>query len=50
MALVHLAIGLALVEFFVFGWAVGRARVTCTACRRRPPPGTRCSSAASGRR
>ena len=27
MALVHLAIGLALVEFFVFGWAVGRARV-----------------------
>ena len=28
MALVHLAIGLALVEFLVFGWAVGRARVT----------------------
>lgn len=29
MALVHLAIGLALVEFLLFGWAVGRARVTC---------------------
>jgi len=27
MALVHLTIGLALVEFLVFGWAVGRARV-----------------------
>jgi glutathione S-transferase len=28
MALVHLTIGLALIEFLVFGWAVGRARVT----------------------
>jgi len=28
MALVHLAIGLALAEFFLFGWAVARARGT----------------------
>jgi hypothetical protein len=27
MSLVHLVIALALVEFFAFGWAVGRARV-----------------------
>jgi glutathione S-transferase len=27
MPLVHLVIGLALLEFFAFGWAVGRARV-----------------------
>ena len=26
MALVHLVIGLALLEFFLFGWAVARAR------------------------
>jgi uncharacterized membrane protein YecN with MAPEG domain len=27
MPLIHLVIGLALVEFFLFGWAVGKARV-----------------------
>jgi len=27
MPLIHLVIGLALVEFFLFGWAVARARV-----------------------